>query len=129
MTAERRPEGGFTLLEVAIALVLLGLSALALLELWGGAARDLARARERLADARLATLALDLAQLGLDPATELAPWLEDGREVRIERRPVVAAPGGDAGDTGAAAGLERIEVTVRDRDGVRFRLVGAGGAR
>lgn len=112
MTAERRTPG-FTLLETLVGLVLFTGFALVLLELQGGTARDLERTRRSLEDARTAALALDLARLGLDPARELAPWLPEGVEIRVERQP--------AGEEGAE-GLDRLAVVIADPSGERFRL-------
>lgn len=111
MTAERRCRG-FTLLEMLVALVLFAGFALILLELQGGAARDLARVDRSLAEARLAALALDLARLGLDPTSELAPWLEEGVEIRLERQPA----------SDEAAAFDRLEVVISGPDGARLRV-------
>lgn len=112
MTAERCRRG-LTLLETLVALILFAGFALVLLELQGGAARGLARADRSLADARMAALALDLARLGLDPASELAPWLEEGVELRLERQP--------ASDEDAAA-FDRLEVVIGGPEGERLRV-------
>ncbi|GBD45008.1 hypothetical protein HRbin40_02506 [bacterium HR40] len=120
--SEGRGEAGFGLLEALLALLLLATFALVLLELLADGARGLAASDRRLVESRLATLALDLARLDLDPAVELAPWLPEGMEVRLERRPHGTA-------SGRPSRLEELVVVIADAGGERLRLASLAAAR
>jgi type II secretion system protein I len=106
----RRPEparaGGFTLLEVLVALGVLALVLTAVFRLFGSGARAVDHVRGEVQLALLAESLLERTRLDLDPA--IGPpsgRLPGGVAWRVEREPYVeaAAPAGAPPDAAAAA--------------------------
>jgi general secretion pathway protein I len=116
-------DGGFTLIEVLVALVVLATTVVAVLQLFGGGLR-LARAAGDHSDAALVASAR-LAELEPGPLTEGATDGADGpyrwtRRVTLE--PDLLPVENDTPDAGRIR-LARVSVEVRWGQGRRFELV------
>lgn len=125
-----RRQGGFTLLEVLVALVILSVAVVATLQLFGGGLRLARTAGDHVAATVLATA--KLAEVGAGPLEEGATEGSEG-EYRWTRRvtldpallPVEPAAQLTAEGTGAPAGtvrLARVSVEVQWGKGRRVEL-------
>jgi general secretion pathway protein I len=139
--ARDRSAAGFTLVEVLVALAILGLVMTAVFRLFGTGARSVAHVHDQLQLALVAETLLARVGVDLDPGTgALTGRLPDGMTWRIERDPWLekrpppppgrspaAKPRADAGASGPRRiDMQRAEVLPPDQAGAEA-VGGLGG--